>query len=405
MISRRHSVFFKLHFFFFLALIVLILLFLSALGEQERQKFHLLAQRSMELSHIIEQTRGYGCIEANEELAAAGFKIIDAKSPRCEAIRLPPPLRSRLLSRNVRVRLYKDDEGFLYELDQGHCKLYYRDMAEGKTYYFVWFLFFALLGGLVSMYLLLWRNLRPLKQLYEQIHLYGEGKETPITTSRGKDEISAISNAFNDALEKQTKLKKSRELFLRNMMHELKTPITKGKLIVELEPPSPNRNLLGKLFFRLEHLISQMAQIEKMHAFALQKEKVELRSIIKTAIDNLLLDSGNLRLTGCERTLDVDPALFTSALQNLIDNAYRHATAYPVEIVCDEERICVKNRGEPLKRPVEEALQAFVTEQGAGGLGLGLYIAQSVCDLHRFGLAYRYEEGVHHFCIEILERK
>ncbi|AFV98191.1 hypothetical protein B649_09395 [Candidatus Sulfuricurvum sp. RIFRC-1] len=44
MISRRHSVFFKLHAFFFLALIVLILLFISALHEQEQQKLHLLAQ-------------------------------------------------------------------------------------------------------------------------------------------------------------------------------------------------------------------------------------------------------------------------------------------------------------------------------------------------------------------------
>jgi two-component system OmpR family sensor kinase len=95
----------------------------------------------------------------------------------------------------------------------------------------------------------------------------------------------------------------------------------------------------------------------------------------------------------------VDPHLFTSALENLIDNAYRHATAYPIEIICDGKSICIKNQGEPLKRPVEEALQAFVTERGDGGLGLGLYIAQSVCELHRFELNYRYEAGIHHFCI------
>ncbi len=399
MITRRHSVFFKLHFFFFLALIVLILLFLSALHEQERQKFHLLAHRSMELSRIIDETQGRGCMDTNRELAEAGFQVIKTKTPRCEAIDLPPPMRSRLLSRNVRVTIYKDDTGFIYELDKGHCTMYYRDTVEGKTYYFIWFLFFALLGGLVSMYLLLWSNLRPLKRLYEQISLYGEGKETVNTTSKGKDEIALISNAFNDALEKQTRLKRSRELFLRNIMHELKTPITKGKLIVELEEPSPNRTMLRKLFTRLEHLISQMAQIEKMHAFALHKEEVILESIVRTAVDNLLLDPDNIRIVGCERTLRADPALFTSALQNLIDNAYRHASAYPMEIRCDGEQICVLNRGEPLKRPVEEALQAFVTERGDGGLGLGLYIAQSVCEMHRFELAYRYEEGMHCFCI------
>jgi two-component system OmpR family sensor kinase len=278
----------------------------------------------------------------------------------------------------------------------------YRDMAEGKTYYFVWLLFFALLGGLVSMYLLLWSNLKPLKYLYEQIQRYGEGEEINNSPNDGKDEIALISNALYDALEKQSKLKKSRELFLRNIMHELKTPITKGKLIVELEEPGPNRNLLAKLFLRLEHLIHQMADIEKMHAFSLKRHDVSIATMVDTVIDHLLLDESNIHLIGCDQNIHVDPALFTSALQNLIDNAYRHATAYPIEIVCDGNIICIKNEGEPLKRPVEEALQAFVTERGDGGLGLGLYIAQSVCELHRFDLQYTYEEGIHHFCIRFI---
>lgn len=399
MINRRHSVFFKLHAFFFLALIVLMLLFISAMQEQERQKLHLLAHRSMELSQIVEESKSRSCGDKNDELAEAGFQLIESKTPKCEAIHLPQPMKEKLRSRNVRVTIYKDALGFIYELDEGHCTMFYRDTVEEKTYYFVWFLFFALFGGLVSMYLLLWRNLKPIKRLYEQILLYGEGKDLDSNRSNGKDEIALISNALHDALEKQNRLKRSRELFLRNIMHELKTPITKGKLIVELEPESPNRTLLGKLFIRLENLISHMAEIEKMHAFSLERQFVTVESMIDTAIDHLLIDEANIRVIGCSQTVYADPALLTSALQNLIDNAYRHANAYPIEIVCNDSCICVKNQGDPLKRPVEEALQAFVTERGDGGLGLGLYIAQSVCDLHRFELRYRYETGIHHFCI------
>lgn len=405
MISRRHSVFFKLHFFFFLALIVLILLFISALHEQEQQKFHLLAHRSMELSRIIDETKARTCMEKNHELSEAGFQVIEAKTPKCEAIKLPAPMQSKLRSRNVKVTIYKDDSGFIYELAGEHCTMLYRDTAESKTYYFVWFLFFALLGGLVSMYLLLWSNLKPLKHLYEQIQRYGEGEEIVNTPNPGKDEITLISNALHDALEKQNKLKKSRELFLRNIMHELKTPITKGKLIVELEEPSANRNLLASLFHRLEHLIHQMADIEKMHAFSLSKSPKRLETMIQTALENLMIEETSIQMSGCDQTIMVDSELFTSALQNLIDNAVRHATSYPIRIDCDGEKICIRNTGEPLKRPVEEALQAFVTERGDGGLGLGLYIAQSVCDLHRFDLLYDYEEGIHNFCIWFRERK
>jgi two-component system, OmpR family, sensor kinase len=401
MISRRHSVFFKLHAFFFLAIIVLTLLFISALNEQKEQKFHLLVHRSMELSRILEESTTRTCMEQNKELKEAGFRPIESLSTRCEPIPLPPPMRSKLQSRNVKVTIYKDHDGFAYAIVREHCTMYYRDTAEEPTYYFVWFLFFALMGGLVNMYLLLWRNLKPLKHLYEQIQRYGEGEDIIDTHSTGKDEIALISNAFHNALQKQSKLKKSRELFLRNIMHELKTPITKGKLIVELEEPSPNRNLLAKLFLRLEHLIRQMADIEKMHAFALTKAPQRLDIMIHHTMDNLMIENDIIQMSGCEQTIMVDEALFTSALQNLIDNAVRHASSYPINIHCDNEKICILNSGEPLKRPVEEALQAFVTERGDGGLGLGLYIAQSVCDLHRFNLEYTYTEGVHHFCIRL----
>ena len=187
-------------------------------------------------------------------------------------------MEQKLQSNQLNVQLYQDNEGFIYALVRNHCTMFYRDTAEGATYYFVWILFFTLFGGLVSMYILLWRNLLPLKQLFNQIQLYGEGGVFRPFSSKGKDEIALIANALSDALEKQNRLKSSRELFLRNMMHELKTPITKGKLIVELETPSPNITLLGKLFSRMEHLIHQMAQIEKMHAFALKPHKSQSKN-------------------------------------------------------------------------------------------------------------------------------
>jgi len=400
MISRHHSVFFKLHAFFALALIILSLLFFSALGEQERQKYRLLVHRSMELSQTLETLKDHTCESQNHSLAIAGFQEIKNLNSDARRVILPPQMEQKLQFNQLHVEIYQDSQGISYALIRNHCTMFYRDMSEANTYYFVWFLFFTLFGGLVSMYVLLWRNLLPLKYLYNQIQLYGEGKELNISTNNGKDEIALISNALFDALNKQHRLKTSRELFLRNMMHELKTPITKGKLIVELETPSPNITLLGKLFSRMEHLIHQMAQIEKMHAFALNPHKVKLEILLITAMDNLLLEETHVSFSGCNRSIDVDPILFTSALQNLLDNAVRHATTLPVLIECTHEKICVKNSGEPLKRPVEEALQAFVTERGDGGLGLGLYIAQSVCELHNFHLKYTYQEGIHTFCIE-----
>ena len=401
MIPRYHSVFFKLHAFFIIALIVLILLFNTALGEQEHQKFRLLTHRSMELSQALDMIKSYTCENQTRKLSLAGFQEIPRLEPEAKLITLPTPMEEKLKNNQLHVQIYQDNQGFVYALIRNHCTMFYRDTAEGTTYYFIWMLFFALFGGLVSIYLLLWRNLQPLKYLYTQILIYGNEGAFQTFSSKGKDEIALISNALSAAIEKQHRLKTSRELFLRNMMHELKTPITKGKLIVELENPSPNITLLGKLFSRMEHLIKQMAQLEKMHAFALKSQKIKLKTLLTTAVENLLLDEKNIHFRGDEQIiLSADPILLTSALQNLIDNAYRHASTFPINIIYTNKQICVKNSGEPLKRPVEEALQAFVTERGEGGLGLGLYIAQSVCELHNFHLNYTYEAGNHTFCIE-----
>jgi len=401
MIARRHSVFFKLHAFFALAVIVLTLLFTTALSEQEHQKYRLLAHRSMELFQTLQTLDKHTCGQQDHLLATVGFKKINHLSKNAHAISLPLPMKQRLQLNQLSVEIYEDTLGITYAIQRNHCTMFYRDTMEGKTYYFVWGLFFLLFGGLLTLYLLLWKNLSPLKQLYTQIRLYDEGKKPKRPINNGKDEIATISNTLFDALEKQQRLQASRELFLRNMMHELKTPITKGKLIVELEAPSKNMTLLDKLFSRLDHLVNQMAQIEKMHAFELEKSTVPLAQMIAEAQDNLLISAHDISMQGCEIDIVVDKTLFTSALQNLIDNAHRHATSYPILIHYEGNKICIKNHGDPLTRPISEALQAFVTERGDGGLGLGLYIAQSVCELHHFHLDYDYHEGLHSFCITL----
>jgi two-component system, OmpR family, sensor kinase len=399
MISRRHSVFFKLHAFFIIASIVLVLLLTSAYQEQESQREQLLVHRSIELSNTLEQIEKHTCNTQNHHLDIAGFKTITGINSKSTQLTLPDFLKEKLRLNNINVSIYRDSNGIVYALAREHCTMFYRDTAEGQTYYFVWILFFTLMGGLISIYLLLWRNLLPLKHLYEQIKRYGEGEEIRHTINNGKDEIAQISNAFHGALEKQQKLKSSRELFLRNIMHELKTPIMKGKLIVELQEPSSNTNLLGKLFTRMEHLIIQMAEIEKMHAFHLNRTDTSIHTMIATAMEHLVIDTQSVQMDTCDQIIYVDKELFTSALQNLIDNAVRHSVSLPIFIQCDKKKICIQNSGKPLKRPVKEALQAFVTEKSEGGLGLGLYIAQSVADLHGFDLTYDYTQDIHSFCI------
>ena len=84
------------------------------------------------------------------------------------------------------------------------------------------------------------------------------------TRINGKDEISEVANEFENAVKQLRQLRDSRNLFLRNIMHELKTPITKGKLVSDMYEDSERKHILIRVFQRLEYLLSEFAKIEEL---------------------------------------------------------------------------------------------------------------------------------------------
>ena len=96
MIVRRHSVFFKLHTFFIIASIVLVLLLTSAYQEQEVQRQTVFVHRSIELSNSLEQIQQLTCYAQNTKLDMLGFKSIKSLNPKAKRLILPPYLDEKL---------------------------------------------------------------------------------------------------------------------------------------------------------------------------------------------------------------------------------------------------------------------------------------------------------------------
>ena len=86
---------------------------------------------------------------------------------------------------------------------------------------------------LVSFALIIHR-LSPLRRLRRQIARFGEGDMGVRFRIDGSDEIALIANELDTTQNKIRSLIESRNLFLRNIMHELKTPIAKGRIVATM---------------------------------------------------------------------------------------------------------------------------------------------------------------------------
>ena len=258
----------------------------------------------------------------------------------------------------------------------------------------IWFLFF------------LRKKLKPLFLLKENMIKLSSGNLSISTKTNAKDEISQVANEFDNAIKQLKQLRNSRNLFLRNIMHELKTPITKGKLITDMYDDCERKHILIRVFQRLEYLLSEFVKIEELTSgkISLEKNSYHMIDLIEQAFDILLLDNNKIDVDyEKDLFLDVDFELFSIALKNLIDNAIIYNTNGNPQIIIEKNSIKIINKGEKLKKDIEEYYKPFnhEYEDSSDGLGLGLYISNNIIKIHNFKLEYEYLDGYHNFVIKL----
>ncbi len=98
----------------------------------------------------------------------------------------------------------------------------------------VWWLYSAFVLIILLLFISIVVSLYPLKRLQKQIRQFGEGEVDIDFSSSRRDEIAEVSNEFDKAVKKIRSVLEARKVFLRNITHEFKTPITSGKLALEL---------------------------------------------------------------------------------------------------------------------------------------------------------------------------
>lgn len=273
----------------------------------------------------------------------------------------------------------------------------------------IWILWFVVNIVMTAFFIVVLRKLLKLRNLKNFIRKAGERDKLEPIKIDANDEIGQIASEFNATMQKINTMKEARALFLRNILHEFRNPIMKGRIMTdmidELLQDDKFKNILKKIFIRLEIILGEVVKVEKLvsNEWGLKKTKHRVIDIIDHSIDLLLLkDTSRIEVRADNEisAVEVDFELYTTGVKNLIDNALKYSRGN-VLVCIDKNTVCISSMGDKLEAEKLDFERAFnrKVEASNSGLGLGLYIANQIFKKHGHTLKYTYEDGKNNFLI------
>jgi len=301
------------------------------------------------------------------------------------------------------VHVYKvDKKYYIYVQRMGHNRMLKDNKRKNYNFEYAIAIGLFLIGLLLLVYLAVLRKLSPLKKLHKQIQKFALGDTQTRITYLYDDEIGKIAKSFDDAIVHINQLGASKNLFMRNLMHELKTPITKGRIVVEMLDDEGTKKVLVRAFERMNELISELAELERVttQSFEPSFEYIELSQIIKESQELLITHNACIKVHIDDFGITTDKKLMALVIKNLIDNGIKYGEDKCVLVRTNHKIIEIVSKGDVLEHSLSYYTEPFSqAEKRSAGFGLGLYIVHSILEKLGYQLTYRHEKGENIFMI------
>jgi len=293
-----------------------------------------------------------------------------------------------------RFRVFQTPKhNYIYVQRLGYTQMF----VDNQSNYYdrIYTLVLSIGGGMLLFFLIIYimilRKLYPLKRLHKQIEQFADGNLDIHIDNQGSDEIGKIAQSFDKAIGHIRQLISSKNLFMRNIMHELKTPITKGRIVSETIDDPVAKKILIRAFERMNELISDLADVERitMYNFEPTKAHIMLKDVMERAEKVLMAEGERYTLNITDRPLYTDKKLLALSLKNLMDNAIKYGKDKHATVTSIGNRIEVRSKGEALKEAFSFYIEPFSQEEKRShGFGLGLYIVNNI--LEKLGYVFKY---------------
>jgi two-component system osmolarity sensor histidine kinase EnvZ len=252
---------------------------------------------------------------------------------------------------------------------------------------------FVLLVALAGAYFLVARINRPLRQLTRAAAQVGQGKIPPPVEESGPSEIATLAGAFNQMAADLKRLDDERALLLAGVSHDLRTPLSRIRLGLEMLADRSQSELKEGIERDIEDIdvaINQFLDFARLTDSEPMTAEGDLNALVRSIAERYARHGRNVTMTlEALPALALRPLAIQRMIQNLIDNALRHGGG-AAEIATGRSGawafVDVLDRGPGIPASeTDHMLRPFTrldNARGGPGTGLGLAIVDRVARAH-----------------------
>lgn len=288
---------------------------------------------------------------------------------------------------------------------------------ESRLVLFTFMIIFILIVLVFFMSQLL---LDPLNSTLKVVQKMSEGHLNARIKVKGYDEFSRLGIAFNDMAKKLEQVEKTREEFVSNVSHELKTPLSSIKVLTEsilLQENVPTEMYneflqdINSEIDRMTNIVNDLLNLVKLdqRELGLNLKQTDLNKVIEDILKRLnpLADQKEINVEYDEIRkilIEADEMKLSLALSNLVENAIKYTPdggKVVVTVDSDHQNAFVKVEDTGIGINEEEQKKVFnrfyrvdkTRDRETGGTGLGLAITHSTVLLHNGSIKLNSKEN------------
>lgn len=243
----------------------------------------------------------------------------------------------------------------------------------------------------------------PLRRVQKTVERFGEGDFSARVNSRRRDELGDLARTVDRMAERIEMLVKSQRRLLQDISHELRSPLARLGVAVELARGGGDANIafnrIEKEADRLNTLVGELIQVTRAEGDpnGLATEALRLDELVRMIVDDAHIEAERrdvqIRSDIAEAEVQGNPELLRRAIENVLRNAIRYSPeGSMVDVRLQRSgaqlRVSVRDHGPGV--PEESLAHIFdpfyrvEKDRGrtSGGVGLGLAIAKRAVELH-----------------------